>query len=82
MTLLTREQCTARRTLIGLSKAMLSGRAKALMSNGSLSTNYVGRFEEGDIREPSGAKLQAIEAALQEFEAGHQKLVEIMEAGK
>lgn len=82
MTILSREQCAARRTLIGLSKAMLSGRARELLSNGSLSANYVGRFEDGDIREPSGVKLQAIETALKHFEAEHEKLRELVAAAK
>jgi hypothetical protein len=61
---------------------MLSGRAKALLSNGTLSTNYVGRFEDGEIREPSGVKLQAIESALVEFEVENEKLREIVGAKK
>jgi hypothetical protein len=59
---------------------MLSGRAKKLLGNGTLSSNYVGRFEDGDIREPSGAKLQAIETALVQFEKENEELRAKMEA--
>lgn len=57
MTQITPEQCRAMRQVRGLSQAGLSKLAK-------LTDNYVCRFENKTIAEPSGRKLTKIETAL------------------
>lgn len=64
MTLLTPKQYVLRRQILGVGQAKLSRQA-------GLRSNYVNRFERGNILAPSGVKLAALELAFKHFEELH-----------
>ena len=70
MTQITPEQCRARRQVRGLSQIGLSKLS-------GLADNYVCRFENRKIAEPSGRKLSEIEAAIERTPVPEEFLIAI-----